>query len=775
MDAVWQKIKADIVNRRLISALIVVTVVMSAALLTLALATLMNINAPYDKTFEELNAAHVWLHFDRDKMRRRDVERIEALPGVAESTGLQYNVLSRVRIRNTQVWTSLRAVPLETPEVNRLLVQEGRDLAPRQDELLASKDLDDLYGLSVGESIGITKGDGKEVELPVIGLAYNPMWDVYRNSQPPYIYLSEETLQDLFPDQSVWGWSLGLRLNDPDAVDDTVVLIEGTLNPDAVASHTDWRHVRESAIFEVKLNFTFLGAFSLFAVLATILVVASSIGSIVLSQYRQIGILKAIGFTRGQILWLYLGQYLILSSIGSLLGLLLGFALAPVPLKNIAVSLSAPFRPPFSFVLVALVLGTMFGIVILATLGAASRGAQANIVRSMTTGAEAPRRRLSWGMRLATRLGLPTILVLGLNDVSVKPFRSLMTGFNLTLGVIGIVFGLTLNETLDTYSKNLSLLGIAYDAVVTRESISDGKVRHILARAPGVAAFYGEYLADVETLAGRSFRVRAIEGDLTAFPFRIEEGRFFQPDTYEAIAGRGLLDWLGLEVGDEITVTFKDRENKPVTWQIVGQYPEGSNTGQMLMVSLSTVSRLIRNAEPNAYYLKLRPDCNNAQLEHYLKPQRDADLEVRFVAQVIPDEVVYLQLAIFILSAILIGIALINVFITSLLTAQENVKTIGILKAVGMTPAQVVTMANITAGFLGLLAGVLGVPLGVMFTRGLLNVLGETFGFGQVSVTLGVFYAVGLVPLMVLVSMTGSVVPGQWAARLPVAHVLRSE
>ena len=775
MNAVWQKIKADIISRPLISILITVTIVTSSALLTLALATLMNISAPYDQSFEELNGAHVWLHFDRAKIGFRDIERIEALPGIVASTGLRYHVQSRARIRDTRVWTSLRAIPPEAPSVNRLLIQEGRRLAPHQTELLASKDLDDLYRLSVGETIRLTRSDGKEIDLPVIGLAYNPMWDTYRNSQPPYIYLSKELLRELFPDESTWGWSMGLRLEDPESVEEMVTQIKTLLHSDVVESYTDWRDVRDSALFGARLNFVFLGAFSFFAILATVLVIASSISSIVLSQFRQIGILKAIGFTQGQILWLYLGQYLLLSLIGSPLGLLLGLALSPLPLKSVAVSLSTTFHPPLNGLLVLLVMGLISGMVILATLGAAYRGARANIIRSIAIGAEPPRKKTSWGTRAATRLGLPMVLILGLNEVFAKPFRSLMTGLNLTLGVIGIVFGLTLNDTLDTYRADPSLLGIVYNAAVTRERTSDRKTRHLLEHAPGVEAFYGEHLIDVETIQGQSFQMRAVEGDLAAFPFRISEGRFFQPDTHEAIAGRGLLDWLGLKVGDELTVTFQDRANRPVTWRIVGEYPEPVNMGQMLMVSLPTAARWDRQVEPHAYFLKLAPDCDTMQLKQYLAPRPDADLNVRLVGQALPDAVFYLQLAIFALAVILIGIALVNVFNTSMLAMQEKVRTIGVLKTVGMTPAQVMIMINITAAFLGLAATGVGIPLGFTLTKSLLASLSVTYGFGKVNVALGLFYVLLLIPLMVVISMVGSIIPGQRAAQLSIVKVLRNE
>ena len=132
MDAILQKIKADIVSRPMISILIVITVIASAMLLTLAMATLMNLNSPYDRTFEELNAAHLWLYFDRERIRARDIEWIESLPEVVESTGLQYSVEDRVLIHDTRVRSSLRAYPDEMPAVNRLLIQQGRYLDASQ-------------------------------------------------------------------------------------------------------------------------------------------------------------------------------------------------------------------------------------------------------------------------------------------------------------------------------------------------------------------------------------------------------------------------------------------------------------------------------------------------------------------------------------------------------------------------------------------------------------------------------------------------------------------
>ena len=775
MEAVIQKIKADILRRPVMSLLIVVTVFAASTLLTLAVATLMNLSAPYDRSFTSLNAAHLWLHLDRSAISRRDVDRIAAMPGVTASTGLRYGVVTRVQLRDQYVWVGLRAIPEEPAEVNRLFVKTGTRIRPDRQELLASKDLDDLYDLSIGETITVTAANQEAVGLPVVGLAYNPMWDTYRSSQPPYIYVSEATLRRLYPDDSRWLWSIGLRLADPEVVDEMATAVEVLLRDEVIESYTDWHDVKRAAVFGAKMNFIFLGAFSLFAILATILVIASSIGSIVLSQFRQIGILKTLGFTPRQVLWLYLGQYLALSLVGAPLGLGAGILLSPIPLKSVAASLDAQFQPPLSVGLVAVVLGLIGIVVVIATLSAARRGARANIVRAIAVGAETPNRVPRWATRLLGFLRVPIVVTLGVNDLFVKPLRSLLTGLNLMLGVIGIVFGLTLSTTLDTYRANPALLGIVYDAAVTRHEISDAKTDYLLDHAPSVEAVYEEYLADAEAPGGETFQVRVVEGDLKAFPFDIPEGRLFRPNTYEAMAGRGLLDWLDLEVGDVLTVTFDSGVDRPIGWRIVGQYTEPVDVGQMMMVPASTMARWMRHRETETYFLRLADDRNPAVLRAYLRDRARDALNLTLVEQALPDAVRYLQLAIYALSAILIGIALINVFNTTLLATKEKTRVIGILKSTGMTPAQVMIIVCIAAGVLGLLATTAGIPLGYGFTHLLLINLSKTYGFGRVNVSLDPLYALLLIPLMLLVSIIGSLPPSVRAARLSIVEVLRDE
>jgi putative ABC transport system permease protein len=130
-------------------------------------------------------------------------------------------------------------------------------------------------------------------------------------------------------------------------------------------------------------------------------------------------------------------------------------------------------------------------------------------------------------------------------------------------------------------------------------------------------------------------------------------------------------------------------------------------------------------------------------------------------------------LAIFALSAILVAIALVNVFNTSLLAVQEKLRAVGVLKTLGMTPGQVIAMINTTAGVLGTIAVGVGLPMGLLLTRTMLANLSSSYGLGRVHFSFSPLYFLILPPLMVAVSVLGSLFPARRAARHPIVNVLR--
>jgi putative ABC transport system permease protein len=81
----------------------------------------------------------------------------------------------------------------------------------------------------------------------------------------------------------------------------------------------------------------------------------------VTERTREIGVRKALGATRGLILWQFLVEAATLTSLGAGIGLILGGLLAWVIRANTSVPASVPFGAVVSSLLAAALTGVVFG------------------------------------------------------------------------------------------------------------------------------------------------------------------------------------------------------------------------------------------------------------------------------------------------------------------------------------------------------------------------------------------------------------------------------
>ena len=191
MRAILLKIKADLINSRTNTLLVMFTVTASAALLALTVIALSSMSDPYDRVFSQLNGAHLWLYFDRALARKSDLTRIEQMAGVSASSGLAASQAARVELRpGEKVLVSIRSLPApasgtpaaasgaSSPPVNALLITAGRALAssdarPGMRAVLVDKLLAEQYQVKVGDTLKLRAANGEQ-SLTVVGLALIP-------------------------------------------------------------------------------------------------------------------------------------------------------------------------------------------------------------------------------------------------------------------------------------------------------------------------------------------------------------------------------------------------------------------------------------------------------------------------------------------------------------------------------------------------------------------------------------------------------------------------
>ena len=167
--------------------------------------------------------------------------------------------------------------------------------------------------------------------------------------------------------------------------------ITADLPPDAVSSSHTYLEAKAGVSDTAKLYVPVLLAFAVFALLAAAFTIANVVSGIVLTGWRDIGVLKAVGFTPGQVSATLLGQILAPVAIGTLLGVVIGTVASQPTIERTTQSFGLP--PAFTIapsVLVGVPVACLLTIAVIAALIPAIRAGRLSAVAAMTRGTMPP-------------------------------------------------------------------------------------------------------------------------------------------------------------------------------------------------------------------------------------------------------------------------------------------------------------------------------------------------------------------------------------------------
>ena len=105
---------------------------------------------------------------------------------------------------------------------------------------------------------------------------------------------------------------------------------------------TDWHEVRDTITDQTRTNSLIITINTLLALLVVGFTVATVISGRVLAQRREIGLLKAVGFTPRGVVALLVGEYLAIALAAGVLGLIAGALIAPLLLQPMSNVLATP-------------------------------------------------------------------------------------------------------------------------------------------------------------------------------------------------------------------------------------------------------------------------------------------------------------------------------------------------------------------------------------------------------------------------------------------------
>ncbi len=773
MTAIIVKALADLRRRRVQAAVIFLTVFFSMAAGTMAVTLMSQTRDPYQVAFDKQRGAHLQVAFDATT----DPHLLAKTPATigASASGGPY-LVTNIEFKFGDRKFHIDAVGRDNPggPVEVLNITSGR-WPVGNDEIVLTRSFAELNHISVGDRLKVVS----VVATPTLTVA-GEVVDIDEGSadlSSQHAWVLAAAVPALSTPDSTY-YLMDYRFaNDPTnaQLQGSIDRLRASLPLGSIGGSLSYILVRSIFNITNQILTGVLSAFSVFALAATIAIVATLVTGIVISAYREIGIMKAVGFTPSQVVGVFALQIVIPAIAACVIGIPVGTLVSQPLLANSSHALGLAYEPTFSIGLDLLLLAAGVLVVAVAATVPALRAGLLKPIAAITK-ASAPRGAGGRTLRrAAARVGLPRPVVLGIGDAFARPLRAALTLFTVLIGVATVVVAVGLPRSFLLINNSETGAG-NYQVVVTRSSAyPDSEVMRVLNAQPDTARVVAVGGQNV-TIAGVADPVSThlFRGDSSRLGYMVIAGRWYSAPG-EVLAPAALMRDAHLKIGDSFTGTAA---GQPLQLRVVGETYDINNLGHSLFMDLATMASVKPAVEPFYYDVTLTTGSDVSAYVRRVAAMQPDLLDVRASDTSIIAPVKIIDLVLLVIAAVLALIGIGGVFNTLLLNTRERIQDTATLKAVGMGPRQVMVMVAASAGLLALVGGLIAMPVGLSLHHLLNDVISSSAGNDTPPAAYSVFNPFELVLILLLgvaVAVAAALIPGRWAARTNVVEVLHSE
>jgi len=793
----WHKVWRDLWKNRTRTILVVLTIAVGSFAIGLAGSVLQELMQTLNGSYLTSNPPHGIIFsasdqgFDEQALQTvRNIDDVQVVEGRSV-------LITRAKIESDE-WQDfiLFVIPdFEGSQIAQVQPVAGAWPPPTGTILLERAGFNELH-VAEGDSLTIHTSDGTEHTLQVSGSVQDPSRGSLTIGDPAAGYITLGTLKML--GQSTALTELLFRLDEekPDqshvleVMDQSRTLLQQRgyamqdVHPGKYREHPFTDSIRTITLV--------LGVLGGFALLMTGSLVVNTMGSVLTQEVRQIGVLKALGARRSQIVNLYLRLVIAHGLLALLLSIPLtyvtGLALTTF-LGNLFNADINNFHIPLSVItfqiLASLLLPSLFTLrtVIIGTRGSV-REALTDYGLSLKTGRNRFIRTLS---TIAQKVGkvnhLPVWLQFCLRNVFRRRNRALFTFVTLLLS--GLLFETVFSlHASQMRQLDFNLAPFAYDVQIElSQPVQLARVKSILSNLEGVMTMEGwsvtggTVIGDAGTGNNR-LRVTALPVDTVMMSFTVIEGRWLQPGDQNAIVVDGFaqLDNQELTVGSDVALGF---DQQKTIWHVVGVVERIQQPGAY--VTNNEYWQQTGNPDSiDTVYLRLKQHDEKTQLTLARKAEQElvadglAISAVRTASEVRDTEARGFHLIrMFLLSMVLVvsiigGLGLAG---TLAINVVERTREIGILRALGASNSTIARIILIEALLLSVIAWLVSTLFSIPVSSFLIYVI-ELLTDEPLPYTFATASLLGWLGIMLFLASLASIVPARNATRIAVREAL---
>lgn len=676
------------------AAAIVVLILLAAMMLNLWLMLALDYKANFDRCHDRLNDGHVTMAVDGDTPELRGF-----LAGTLERDG------RAARFRLDSCLYMVANFAYNGGELNSQMIFLDKDTALSRGigraEIVEDGGGSGIYlpilyktdEIDVGKSFELSIGSNP-VTYTVCGFFNSAMMGSH-NCSMMEIILTEDQYEELetlgYAPQAVL---CSVRLHDKSESQTFETDLKTAVSdrfPGRRAVSNSYALVTQSRYISQMICSAIVSAMAFFVLLIALIVIASNIINYIQVNMKDLGALKAIGYTSGQLVGALLAQFLGLALLAAAVGAGLSYALFPGVNAMMIGQTGIPYAVRFLPMPFALTLVILCAAVALAVWLASRRIKRIEPITALRAGltthnfqrSHVPLDKTNAPLNLALALkttlsGMKhnvtvcvTMLVLSL----VVVFSALMLE-NMILDMDPFI-NLIAGETADScVNVDAGIEGGFLDAVE-----ADGRVEKVY-------LYHSEYVSHVdgvELVVTLCDDFGKINNQSVVF-----EGRFPKFDNEIALAAKYARE-RGFSIGDEIEITANGRR---ASYLITGFTQVTNNLGKDCLLTRAGYERLGTLAS-TSYYLNLSGEVDvdgfNAEIKERFGADVYAVINIRAVvdgaAGVYVTLMTIIVIAIFVLSALIIAFVLYLLVRTML---NQKSRDYGIMKALGFTTGQLI-------------------------------------------------------------------------------------
>ncbi len=776
MTAVLVKAFRDLRRRRLQAVVVFVTTLLAVGTGTIALTLIAQTSDPYQTAFEAQKGAHLVVDFD-GKVDPGALAGTPAAIGASAFAG-PYRATDMQFQSGGHKYT-VTTIARDNPggDVGQLRITGGR-WPSSSNEIALTRSFADLNHVSLGDRLRVLSVPQASI-LTVVGVVVDI--DELRADVggQQHAWVIESAFASLTTKGASF-YQMDYRFSsDPTSAQLQAHLdtLRASVPPDSITGSISYIFARTVFHISTEILTGVLVAFSVFALAATAAIVANLVTGIVISAYREIGIMKAVGFTPTQVIGVFVLQILVPTATASVIGIPAAMVLSQPLLASNSQALGLAYQPTYSPLLGLLALAGALLIVTIAALLPAFRAGRLKPA-IVIANAAAPRGHSGrWLRRLASQARLPRSVVLGLGDATARPVRALLTLLAVVLGVATVVVALGETRTFNEIYSYEGHIGKVDVVVAKSPALADADTTKLINSQPETGRVVAQAFANI-TAHGIADPVNTLtfRGDSASLGYLLTSGRWFSGPG-EVVANGGFLQDAHLNVGDSFTGSVNGAALKLRIVGVVYDFTSGPG-GHILMLDWTTLAAGVPDLFPSSYMVTLKSGSN---VDAYVRRLAAAQPDLLDVQAASTGNTAFLS----VIAVVLLGIAglialiaIAGIFNTVLLNTRERLRDTATLKTLGMSPRQVIAMVATSGGFLALLGGLIAVPAGVALYRVLFDQLSALGGNTTPPSFYDVFATWELIAIPIVgvaVAIAAATIPGRWAARTNVVEVLHAE